>query len=268
MGILDFLAGNNSRSEQTKTIDGYVIGCNTGIIYDCQEGKKEYRLPRGTKKLSRKACEKIKNAERLIIPASFEKFIAIHGTDDWGTSLLKNKECKLKRVYFEEGIKDIEIRFFNWEEATFNIPKSVEHLRVRAVATDINGRLEIGENVKLMDDLYASHDLSIKEVEISGSLKEIPSGAFNQCKNIKSVIMHEGVKKAGTNSFKGTNQLEYVEIPESFQGIFDACWENRTGKFRKSGKDYTYIPDQKERENQEKRLVTILIKRNRKKIYF
>ena len=264
------------KKERTEYIDGYKVGIDTGTIYHCPKDNKEYRLPKRAKVLSREACNEISQGEKLIIPNSFKTFTKIYGVADYGTSPFNNDYCKLKEVYFEDGITDIEIRFFNLSKVAFNIPNSVEHLRPQAVDTDSEGRLIIGSNVTEMDSSFAAGDLSVKSVEIYGSLKEIPTYAFNQCRNLETVIIHEGVEKAGKHVFRGTNKLNYLKLPESFNGDLGFDWENRSSSPKKKpriGKkgeyeitEYQYKPTDDELYQQQTNLTRIVIKRKRKRV--
>ena len=47
---------------------------------------------------------------------------------------------------------------------------------------------------------YRNND--IDSVEIAGSVDEI-SFTFNECKNLKDVVLHEGIKRIGKNTFAG-----------------------------------------------------------------
>lgn len=62
---------------------------------------------------------------------------------------------------------------------------------------------------------YRNND--IDSVEIAGSVDEI-SFTFNECKNLKDVVLHEGIKRIGKNTFAGT-AIKTLRIPASVNWI-------------------------------------------------
>lgn len=62
---------------------------------------------------------------------------------------------------------------------------------------------------------YRNND--IDSVEIAGSVDEI-SFTFNECKNLKDVVLHEGIKRIGQNTFAGT-AIKTLRIPASVNWI-------------------------------------------------
>lgn len=236
MGVFDFFKGkSNNDKETTRVVDGYEIGVESGIIYHCPRGLTEYNLPIGAKGLRNQACMDMNaTAESIIIPASFKKF-------DSKNLLALNSARKLKSIKFPEGLEELDPTCIN-RDVAFNVPKSLKHLKRGVYEPPINGKLVIGENVKSLDSFFASHDCSIQSVEIFGSVDKLPDGAFNQCRNIKSVILHKGVKEAGNDAFKGTNKLQFVEIPEGFKGKFEASMEHRPALSKHMGVEAKYDP--------------------------
>lgn len=221
------------------------------MVYHCPKGLTEYKLPHGAKSLSNEAClDMSATIEYLDVPSSFSEFTG-------NLIALKNSK-KLREVNFKEGIKKIDRKSFN-DNVSFNIPKSVSHLSAGVYSTTENGTLIIGNNISSIDTLFASHDISIKQVEIAGTVKHISQGAFNQCKNIETIILHEGIKTAGEGVFRGTNKLRNLEIPESFSGSLSAQMDSRPGKSIKAGKEYTY--DAKDYESDVNSKTTIRISR-------
>lgn len=159
---------------------------------------------------------------------------------------------------FAEGIKQINPRLFS-DNVSFNVPNSVTHLSAGLYIPSNEGKLVIGNHVSSIDPQFASHDVSIKQVEIMGSVRSIPSGAFNQCRNIEEVILHEGVTGCGKDAFRGTNKLKVVELPDSFNGSFDATMDSRSTQTRRFGKEYSY--DSSDFEKDENSQMTIKLQR-------
>ena len=75
----------------------------------------------------------------------------------------------------------------------------------------------IPDDVEIID-IYAFRDSKIEEITIPGSVKEICAFAFQDCKNLKSVKLNEGIKGIHEGAFVGT-KIEQVTIPSSVEKI-------------------------------------------------
>lgn len=250
MGIFDVFKGKNEK-EQTRMIDGYEIGVSSGIVYHCPRGLSKYVLPKEAKSLSNEAClDMSATMESMEVPSGFSEFVG-------QLVALKNAK-KLKEVHFANGIKKINPNLFS-ENVSFNIPNSVTHLSAGLYIPSEDGKLVIENHISSIDPLFASHDASIRQVEIMGNIRSVPNGAFNQCKNIEKVILHDGIVECGKDAFRGTNKLKIVELPESFNGRFDATMDSRSTQTRRFGKEYFY--DSADFEKDENSKLTIRIQR-------
>lgn len=230
MGIFDVFKGKNEK-EQTRMIDGYEIGVSSGRVYHCPRGLSKYVLPKEAKSLSNEACMDMNSTiESLEVPSGFSEFTE--------QTVLKSAK-KLKEVYFAEGIKQIKASLFS-DNVHFNIPNSVTHLSAGLYIPLEDGKLVIKNHISSIAPMFASHDLSIRQVEIMGNIRSVPEYAFNQCKNIEEVILHEGITECGKDAFRGTNKLKIVQLPESFNGRFDVEMEERTSRTRRFGKEFSY----------------------------
>lgn len=70
---------------------------------------------------------------------------------------------------------------------------------------------------------YISRDIAkafenSKKVIIPNFVKEIEGGAFWDFKNLKEVVLNEGIERIGSNAF-GNSSLEVVTIPNSVKEI-------------------------------------------------
>ncbi|WP_181695851.1 leucine-rich repeat domain-containing protein [Metamycoplasma hominis] len=63
----------------------------------------------------------------------------------------------------------------------------------------------------------------IQSVTIAGSVKEIGESAFSGCRNIKEVILNEGLEKIGAEAFKYTN-IKSITIPGSVKEIGESTF--------------------------------------------
>ncbi|RBI46854.1 leucine-rich repeat domain-containing protein, partial [Metamycoplasma hominis] len=92
-----------------------------------------------------------------------------------------------------------------------------------------NKNFEIKDNFfidKNNKKILAYLDKKTTKVTIPSSVKEIGKGAFSDCKNLKEVILNEGLEKIGDEAFSST-KIESITIPGSVKEIggraFSGC---------------------------------------------
>jgi len=257
MGLFDALRNKgNRKKEETIIIDGYEITKESGTLLHCPTGLKEYRIPSQAKIMTNEAWLDMKSsAEKIIIPPEMDANFR-------GSVYSLESAKKLKEIQLGEGIKNVNLGFELTRRVKINIPKSLEHLSAGMYETSPDGKVVIGDNVKSMDNLFASHDCGIREVEIMGNIEEVADSAFNQCRNIEKVVLHEGVKRCGQNAFRGTNKLKLVDLPDGFEGSFDAETDSRPCESSHMGKESKY--DGKSYEADMVTIMTIRIHRGEK----
>ena len=122
---------------------------------------------------------------------------------------------------------------------------SLDHITIPAGVTEIaDGALSFCSNLKSINvDIGNSHYSSYngtlyskdkshliqynvaqdsEDIVILPSVLYIHDYAFNDCKNLKTVRFHEGVRTVGNNAFNGCSNLTFVVIPQGMQSI-GAC---------------------------------------------
>ncbi|WP_181819071.1 leucine-rich repeat domain-containing protein, partial [Metamycoplasma hominis] len=80
-----------------------------------------------------------------------------------------------------------------------------------------NKNFEIKDNFFIYKNnkkILAYLDKKATKVTIPGSVKEIGESAFSDCKNLKEVILNEGLEKIGAWAFFNTN-IKSITIPGS-----------------------------------------------------
>ncbi len=243
------LFGNKKSKQEMIVINGYVIGKDDRIIYHCPQGRTEYVLPEGAESISNEAWfDMAPTMVSLRIPTSMT-FVA--------RTIPSIRSAKnLKNIELADGITAVDLGLELIKNAKFNIPKSISHLNAGVYTTSPEGKVVIGDNIKSIDSLFASHDCGIRELEIMGGIDTISDQAFNQCKNLQRVIIHQGVKNCGREAFRGTNSLEYLEIPEGFSGPLQAEVDLRPGESTRGGKFSSYDLD---KDNIKERKLTIKV---------
>lgn len=90
-----------------------------------------------------------------------------------------------------------------------------------------NVKVVVEEGITSLPHGFLSGDNSVTSVEISESVKEIGSYAFDECSNLKSVIIKANIEEIKEETFRRCRKLEKVELPDSVKSIgeyaFDEC---------------------------------------------
>ena len=116
----------------------------------------------------------------------------------------------IKDFVIEDGI----IKEYKGHEAIINIP---------------DGVIAIGENA-----FHCCRELirinipdSVKSIETMGDVKEIGDGAFDGCKALQNLTLHEGIETIGASAFYRCKKIETLEIPSTAKTIgsrgFSTC---------------------------------------------
>ncbi|QKX37165.1 leucine-rich repeat domain-containing protein [Metamycoplasma hominis] len=137
----------------------------------------------------------------------------------------------LKEVILNEGLEKIRAgAFFNTNIKSITIPDSVKEIdgwafnfsKISHISINSNNKnLEIKDNFlidKNNKKILAYLDKKTTKVTIPDSVKEIGEGAFSGCRNLKEVILNEGLEKIGAGVFLNTN-IESITIPDSVKEI-------------------------------------------------
>ena len=216
---------------------GYIIDEITGMLVDVPKGLRVYNIPKEVKQLNPRlnlvangVLKSLNDAEEIIFEAgSIEKLPA-----GYFTFLSKSN---VKKIILPNGIKYLGDNCIDSTRTKYNLPATLEYLG-KNMYPEVQ-ELVIGSNVKSLGNSFASHDTNLIHVEVAGSIKELPSDFVNQCKNLKTLVLHEGIEKAGANTFRNLNSLEYVELPNSFKMPFQTSMEHRGGNNKRGNSEYS-----------------------------
>ncbi len=223
--------------QKLKNINGYTIDELTGRLIDVPKGLQVYNIPREAKQLDpnlnlreNKVLSSMSGASEINFEdGSIDKIPAGYFT--FGATF-----PNLKKLTLPNGIKSLGDNCIDSTRTKFNLPDSIEHLG-KNMYPEVQG-LVIGNNIKSLGHGFASHDTNLVYVEVAGSIKELPTYFVNQCKNVKTLILHEGIESANTNAFRNLNGLEYVELPDSFKMPFQTSMEHRPGSNKRGNSKY------------------------------
>lgn len=106
------------------------------------------------------------------------------------------------------------ITAYNGHGSVINFPAYIDGYKVIQIAATDN----IGLNIP--DDMLNS----IFEVDIPGSIENIGANAFSNCKNLKRVILHDGLKRIGFSSFGCCESIEQLDIPDTVEVIENSAF--------------------------------------------
>jgi len=235
MGL--FNRNNRAKSsEKTYEINGFVIGVDSHIIYHVPKIQVGaiYILPNGTTGLAETAISEMRSSkpQQIVVPGSFQKF---------NIQLINFENLRL--IDLQEGIEEVNCSFSYTKNAVdIKLPTTIK--KIGKNNYPIVQNLTLPNGVVEIEPLFASHDTNLLSVNIPGTIKVIPQGAFNQCRNLQSVVFNEGVETSERDVFRGTNNLRTLEIPSTYNGVIDLSMEQRMvsnlrGNSKYDGKNFT-----------------------------
>ncbi|MGC7153957.1 leucine-rich repeat protein [Metamycoplasma hominis] len=186
-------------------------------------------IPDSVKEIGRRAFSSCKNLEEVSLNEGLEKIgaeafnhtniesITIPGSiKEIGYSAFSDCE-NLKEIILNEGLEWINASAFDFSK--------ISHISINSN----NKNFEIKDNFfidKNNKKILAYLDKKTTKVTIPSSIKEIGKGAFSGCRNLKEVILNEGLEKIGDEAFSST-KIESITIPGSIKEIggyaFSSC---------------------------------------------
>lgn len=105
---------------------------------------------------------------------------------------------------------------------TVQIPDSVTEIGAHAFSGTGLRYLEIGRNVQTIGEgAFADSALAYLEFAQSGRLREIGDGAFENCGDLVSVVLPEGLETIGADAFRNNSALAEVSIPSTVTDMGD-----------------------------------------------
>lgn len=247
---------NNSVSEKTYEENGFIIGIDSHIIYHIPKTQTGGSLffPNGTTGLTKQSIMEMRslNPQQVVVPGSFKKF----------NIQFMNME-NLNSIVLQEGVEEVKCSFSMCKNAVdVKLPTTIK--RIGTNNYPIVQHLVLPKGTIEIGTLFASHDTNLLSVNIPGTIKTIPSGAFNQCKNLQSVIFNDGVETSNRDIFRGTNNLCNLEIPSTYNGVIDLPMENRPGSNLRGNSKY----DGTRFDEEQNSILKVKIKRENKLFEF
>lgn len=191
-------------------INGYVIDQESGLLISVPKHLKVYNIPQEVKMLPEtmfiefRDAEEVYFADNSILKLPY-RFFSVGGS-------------RIRKVHLPKGIKSLESYSIDGIHIAYNFPSTLEYLGASMYPTI--SHLVIPSNIKALGSRFAYCDKNLISIEVPGSIKTLPVHFVGNCKNLKKLILHEGVEKALNGAFLGLSSIEYVSLPESFCSPF------------------------------------------------
>lgn len=134
-------------------------------------------------------------------------------------NLVKVPEAKTEIKEYPENLEIIEDNSFrNSTVKTVVLPETVKNLSESAFAFSKTEKIVLPEAVATIPEMSFYGCENLKEVVLSGNLKEIGANAFSNCTALKSIYLPYGIETIEGAAFHCSG-LESVVIPDSVKNI-------------------------------------------------
>lgn len=160
------------------------------------------------------SCEKL---ESVIIPEKVEVLELECFAND----------TNLKSVTFNKNLKTIKKNCFNWCASLkkVELPKGLERIENEAFGMTAISSIALPSTLKHLSGFSGT---KIKSVNVPASVETIDDHCFADCEYLKTVSLHNGLKKIGDCAFFYCDSLKSLKIPSTVTSIEgDAFVETR-----------------------------------------
>lgn len=157
------------------------------------------------------------------------------------TELLWN--CDIHPEYDVEILPD---EFLGWSEniTDWTVPSNIKQLGKYCFhSSNI-------QHVRLHDDIHRMgigcfYQSEIVDIKLPEALDALPTSTFEDCQELRRVILPKNLQTIGGNVFRRCYHLEYVsELPETLHHIgkacFEECWELRKLEYEGNTREYNF----------------------------
>ena len=128
--------------------------------------------------------------------------------------------CSLESINIPESVKDIgKAAFYGcYHLKDIVLPKGLISIQDFAFGHTGIEKIELPESLEIIENSAFSHSC-LTEITIPASVKTIGHRAFAECRELKTVILSEGLETIDDGAFSECWRLESVDIPEGTKKI-------------------------------------------------
>lgn len=125
----------------------------------------------------------------------------------------------------QEDGKSVSIVRYKGNSLYISLPSRVEKYSVTAIdaaafmSNDTIKELEISNSIKKIDSNAFAECTALQKLIVPGNVEEINDSAFIGCTALRVVYISDGVKKIGNYCFSGCEALSELSLPESLDEI-------------------------------------------------
>lgn len=138
-------------------------------------------------------------------------------------------------------------------DSAFENCTSLKHINIPASLTDWGYSIFVDSGIETIDfeegveyiGYMAFCNTKVKEITFPQSLRKIDYGAFWQCRNLKSVVLNEGLLSIRAVAFGETQNLTEIVIPQSVEyldGSFHGCKNLKKAMFEGDAPNIERLP--------------------------
>lgn len=144
-----------------------------------------------------------------------------------GDSVLLKYNGTDTTVVIPDTVKHTSAAFMGNEtikDVTF--PDSVYTVGCATLSSSTVSRVQLGNNVVLIDDSAFAYCYDLNYINMPESLKTIESYAFSSCASLSYVKIGKNVEKLGDYAFFRSSQFSYIYLPKSVKTMGDFVFED------------------------------------------
>ncbi len=228
-----FTAINIGNGKYYKSVEGIVFTADGKKLVAYPEGKPEteYTVPDGVVEIGDYVFKTTTHLKKLVIPGSVKKIGSY--------VLMENALTEL--IFSEPGLESIgEYSFQSMDIKELNLPNTLKTIGYRSFMWCKNlERLEIPDSVTYVgSDAFEFCD-ALSYVKFSANQSRV--GGMRDCRNLRVVVIPNGIKTISWEAFKGCYNLTSISIPDSVTYIGMSAFEGCTKAFINVPPVLTYV---------------------------
>ena len=144
-----------------------------------------------------------------------------------GDSVLLKYNGNSSTVVIPNTVKHISAAFMGNETIKdVTVPDSVYTVGCAAFSSSTVLRVQLGNNVVLLEDSAFAYCYDLHYINMPDSLKVIESYAFTSCSTLNYVKIGKNVEKIGNYAFYNSTQFSYIYIPKSVKTMGDFAFKD------------------------------------------